>query len=199
MEAVTSPEEFTGRKLLDLRRRLGKQSTELWKKGEGINAEIIDDLVDQLDDAVEATSPELAADLVPARMRWKLLKTLESGKAIGDSGDINPSSFQNFARRKYPGARYGDFGSGPMGELLETVDAYQRTAKPFRSSGTAERLIPYLRGGSNVVQKAMKAGAGLADEALRIESALGGSAGREAAPAVAEMVNGLLGLEPPVQ
>ena len=61
MDALTSPEEFTGRKLLDLRRRLGKQSTELWNKGEGINAEIIDDLVDQLDDAVEATSPELAA------------------------------------------------------------------------------------------------------------------------------------------
>ena len=196
MDAVTSPEQFTGRKLLDLRRRLGKQSSELWKKGEGINAEIIDDLVDQLDDAVEASAPELVEGLTDARMRWKLLKTLESGKAIGDSGDINPSSFQNFARRRYSGARYGEFGPGPMGDLLETLDAYQRTAKPFRSSGTAERLIPFLKGG-NTVKKAGKVALGLADEALRVESAIGGAAGREVAPSVSAMVEGLLGPEPP--
>ncbi len=135
-------EGMSGQRLLDLRSKVGKLSRQLWRKGDGLDAEIADDMLQVLDDALEAAAPRSTMSrLSEARAQWRFLRALRSGKVISPDDDINPASLSASMGRIYPGFDVGKYPRGAAGEVGRAVDAYRSVVKPPKTSGTAENLI----------------------------------------------------------
>ena len=143
---------LTGREALQLRSTLNAASRTAWKQGANApanKAEYIDNLIDQLDDLIEAQlSPEDVAEWAKLRERWKNLKVLESPNVVNELGDINVRSLATQLRKYYKGA-YGRQVTGADGrraglqpETREFMDWSRLGAQfgdNFPNSGTASR------------------------------------------------------------
>lgn len=131
---------LTGQTYNSLRQRLGRISNQLWNNGNGLEAEVVDEIIETLDDALEASAPEAAERLAQVRPQWKFLTALRRGAAIGSDNNINPVAMNAAMERVYKGFDIGRMPAGAAGQFGETLDAFNQVIRPFRSSGTAERL-----------------------------------------------------------
>src|SRR3990167_6685809 len=140
-DLITDPQKgLTGKSYNAVRQRLGRVSNQLWGQGSGLEAEVVDELVDTLDDALTRASPDAAQSLTVVRPQWRFLRALRKGAAIDDAGNINPRSMNSAMESIYRGFDIGRMPSGEAGRFGTTLDAFNQVVKPFKSSGTAERL-----------------------------------------------------------
>ena len=191
---------ISGAEYIALRGDISSLSNQLYKKSDELEAGLVDDLLELLDDGLAKSDPLVGTSLKEARKQWKLLMTIEAGRVIGATDDINPISMQAAIRRKWgKGIRRGKYPEGDIGEAIKVLDAYNRIALPHRTSKTAELLAPWLyKPGKNPVAKVGKVAARAADEAINIGSVVSGAAQRELAGEADEIgaaVSGLLGLD----
>lgn len=147
MDHVTNPKKgLTGASYAagggTLRWKLQRMSAQLYGQGNGLEAEVIDELVDTLDGAFKRAAPQTVSDaLDSARAQSRFLMALRRGDAISDTtGLINPVSMTKAMESKYPGFDIGRGPSGAAGKFGKTLDAFRQVITPFKSSGTAERL-----------------------------------------------------------
>lgn len=157
LDQVTNPKKgLTGASYAagggTLRWKLQRMSAQLYGQGNGLEAEIIDELVDTLDGAFKKAAPQAVSDaLDTARAQSRFLMALRRGDAISDTtGLINPAAMTKAMESKYPGFDIGRIPSGQAGQFGKTLDAFRQVVTPFKSSGTAERLtglgLPLLAG-----------------------------------------------------
>jgi hypothetical protein len=142
---------LTGAAYNALRQRLGRISNQLWDQGSGLEAEVVDELIGTLDDALARSAPEAAEKLSAVRPQWKFLVALRRGASVDDkTGLINPAAMNKAMESVYQGFDIGKGPSGAAGKFGSTLDAFRQVITPYKSSGTAERLtgvaLPALAG-----------------------------------------------------
>lgn len=147
LDQITNPEKgLTGQSYAagggTLRWKLQQMSSQLYKQGNGLEAEVIDELVDTLDGAFKKAAPTAVSEaLDQARSQSRFLMALRRGDAISDTtGLINPAAMTKALESKYPGFDIGRYPSGGAGQFGRTLDAFRQVITPFKSSGTAERM-----------------------------------------------------------
>lgn len=141
--------KMTGARYLDLRTKFGKLSRQLWKNGAEIDATYVDEMIQLMDDAFTRSAPDdLSKGLVDAGRQWRFLTALRRGSSISPEGNVNVNSLNSALRAKFPGY---DVGKGRAGDLGRGVRAMRDVVVPFRSSGTAERLVPIGAAGASVI------------------------------------------------
>lgn len=194
-DLLTNPEKnFTGAAYNAVRQRLGRISGQLWNSGSGLEAEVVDEVIDTLDDALAKSAPEAGEALAKARPQWKFLIALRRGGAVDDAGNINPRSMAQAMERVYKGFDVGVMPSGAAGKFGKTLDALNQVVRPFKSSGTAERVstvaLPVLAGLGLTTLGGPVVGGGVALATLLsgggAGAAAGGNLSREAALRLAE-------------
>jgi hypothetical protein len=140
-DAITNPaKQFTGEAYNAIRQRLGRISTQLWNQGSGLEAEVVDELINTLDDALAKSAPEAAERLASVRPQWQFLRALRRGAAIDPNGMINPQAMNQSMEATYKGFDIGKMGQGAAANFGRTLDAFNQVIRPFKSSGTTERL-----------------------------------------------------------
>lgn len=120
----------TGDSLMDMRSRLLKRN-----KTPSVDSPIYDDLIDSIDDVMEANAPGgLAERYGDARGKYRLLKGVE--KSISSDGNILPGRMSR-QLRDWRGA------AGDIGNLRTNVRAgsSQALGVPYGQSGTAQRSL----------------------------------------------------------
>jgi hypothetical protein len=140
--------------------------------------EYIDETIDSLDNAfMQNAGPESAAMLQEARTQWKVLKTLERGKAVTPDGTVNPASFKSAVNKNYgTGARRGRYGNTPTGKMLQGAsDATSDMARVLQDSGTSARQGMSMKANLGAAGLAGGAGMLLAPEGQETEGALAGA------------------------
>jgi hypothetical protein len=182
-EQLTNPtKEFTGEAYNAMRQRLGAISRQLWNGGNGLEAEVVDELIDTIDEALAQAAPKFAKELDEVRPQWQFLKALRRGSAIDDLGNINPRAMNAAMESVYKGFDIGKMPSGSAGRFGQTLDAFNQVIRPFKSSGTAERMatmsVPVLAGLG--VTGVMGPQAGLGTLGALAAALSGGGAGAQA-------------------
>jgi len=194
-DLLTDPNKnFTGAAYNAVRQRLGRISGQLWNSGSGLEAEVVDEMIDTLDDALARSAPEAGEALSKVRPQWKFLIALRRGGAVNDAGNINPRAMAQAMERVYKGFDVGVIPEGAAGRFGQTLDAFNQVVKPFKSSGTAERVstvaLPLLAGLGLTTMGGPVVGGGLALATLLsgggAGAAAGGNISREAALRLAE-------------
>lgn len=148
MEQITNPKKggLTGASYAagggTLRWKLQRMAAQLYSQGNGLEAEVVDELVDTLDGAFRKAAPQAVSEaLDQARAQSRFLMALRRGDAISDTtGLINPAAMTKAMESKYPGFDIGRSPGGAAGQFGKTLDAFRQVIQPFKSSGTAERL-----------------------------------------------------------
>lgn len=148
MEQITNPQKggLTGASYAagggTLRWKLQRVASQLYSQGNGLEAEVIDELVDTLDGAFRKAAPQAVSDaLDQARAQSRFLMALRRGDAVSDAtGLINPVAMTKAMESKYPGFDIGRYPGGAAGQFGQTLDAFRQVVTPFKSSGTSERL-----------------------------------------------------------
>lgn len=198
-EQLTNPaKEFTGEAYNALRQRLGKISRQLWDNGNGLEAEVADELIDTIDTALAQAAPNFAKELDEVRPQWKFLVALRRGSAVDDLGNVNPRAMNAAMESVYNGFDIGRYPAGNAGRFGQTLDAFNQVIKPFKSSGTAERVatmaVPVLAGLGITGVMGPEAGLGTVGALAAALSgggaggAAGGNLGREASLKLAELL-----------
>lgn len=206
-EQLTNPtKEFTGESYNALRQRLGAISRQLWNNGNGLEAEVVDELIDTIDDSLAQAAPNFAKELDEVRPQWQFLKALRRGNAIDDLGNINPRAMNAAMESVYKGFDIGKMPSGNAGRFGQTLDAFNQVIKPFKSSGTAERMatmsVPVLAGLGITGVLGPQAGLGTMGALATALSgggaggAGGGNLGRESALKLAELLRQMQSQQP---
>lgn len=140
-EIITNPEkQLNGASYQTLRTKLWKISNQLWRQGSGLESEVVDELIDTLDDSLARAAPEAQKALDVVRPQWRFLRVLRRGASVDDLGNINPRSMSRAMESVYPGFDIGRLPAGAAGRFGRTLDAFQEVVKPFKSSGTGERI-----------------------------------------------------------
>lgn len=199
-DVITNPKKgLTGESYNTLRQKLGRVSRQLWSQGSGLEGEVVDELIDTLDDALEKTSPEAAKQLAKVRPQWRFLTALRRGASIDPEGNINPRAMNAAMESVYKGFDIGNIPQGEAGRFGRTLDAYNMVAKPFKSSGTAERLgtlaLPALLGAGAVTGGGPILGGGLALATMLsgggTGAMLGGNSARELSRLLSRKIPGM--------
>ena len=164
-----SAEGMSGKQYQRMRRKINDRATQLYNSGNTGEADYLAALVDELDNVLEgAVGPENARNLAEARRQYKMLHTINRGAAIDKQGYINPVSAQNKLEQGYRGARFDDLPSGPTGSFIRQLRDYNQVVIPYRTSNTAELLLPWImQSNPGMSLKSAKANAAaLVDEIL---------------------------------
>jgi hypothetical protein len=87
---------LTGKELMGIRSLMNKMNEQLYRQGNAIRAERVDDIMEQIDDIIEAAvGPEKVARYGKLRTQWRNGKLLESPGVIGKDEVLSPSSIHN--------------------------------------------------------------------------------------------------------
>jgi len=177
LEAVTDPQGLTPEKFKQLRGLLSKRSSELYKRGLEGEAEYVGNLVDVLDDGLEAAiDPGVLEAYREGRRQWKLYRVLREPGVLNDKNQLNLPTFGNRLDKAYPSSLTGQRPEGGTGEVLNIVRRFNEVQNPFRDSGTASNLAPMLKsifGNKLTGNRTQKLAANMVDEILQLEQGMG--------------------------
>jgi len=125
----------------DYRKLKSQMAADSMRKQNPWKRENMDNAWSAMDDAFEQANPTLVEPYRQVDAQYRLMKTIESGSAIGADGIIREASLLSKLGRGYPNlVNYGQ-GAGPS-DLINTVQAAQATqALPFGNSGTVNRNV----------------------------------------------------------
>lgn len=147
--AMDTGGELTGQEVMEVRSRLSKQASELFKKGEYTAGTDVVDVINELDAAIEPQlGPELLERWRTAQGRWRFKVFLEAGQTLGQKGEINLRSAGTAAKKIF-GKDFRGFSdpvTGRRGNLspetslaLDWVKVGQAFSDNLGDSGTAGR------------------------------------------------------------
>jgi hypothetical protein len=134
---------LTGTQAMSVRSQLTKLGSQLWRKGDQIKAEYVDDLVSQLDDAIERSGGEgVGKAYAAARAPWRWVKLFERPGVYDEGkGVVNPAALRNAVKQTTPGyVRGRDIEDGVGDPLLDALRFTQLSRDIVGDSGTATRL-----------------------------------------------------------
>ena len=147
--AMDTEGALSGSELMEIRSRLSRQASELFKKGEYNAGTDVVDVINEIDRAIEPQlGPELLERWRTAQGRWRFKVFLEAGQTLGSKGEINIRSAGTAAKKIF-GKDFRGFSDPATGrrgnltaetsEALDWVKVGQAFADNIGDSGTAGR------------------------------------------------------------
>lgn len=147
--AMDTSQALPAQEIMEVRSRLSRQASELFKKGEYTAGTDVVDVVNEIDAAIEPQlGPEMLARWRTAQSRWKFKIFLEAGQTLGQKGEINTRSAATAARKIF-GKDFRGFSdpvTGQRGNLtpetsaaLDWIKVSQAFADNIGDSGTSGR------------------------------------------------------------
>jgi len=138
-----------GRSLMEIRSRLNGQIADHYRKGEFTLAEDVGDILDEIDDIIEASIGKSGIDAWRrARTEWRFLRVFEKPNVIDfDTGIINVRTLRNQLEKNFKG-EFARQAFGPRKNLTKAQSDFMditRVAGAFKEnlgdSGTAGRTL----------------------------------------------------------
>lgn len=188
---------MSGKRFMELRRMLSKLSSEL---GNSTDGDVVREIRQVLDDALLASAPDAADDLVSANQQWQMLELFRSPNVVDPTGEINTRSMAAAVRRFFPGADIGRVPNPRASNVVESLQALRQVAPGTASQPTSiaqQRILPLLLAGAGLGGATGGGGGAVAGALLapRLATAgggigglLGGSAARATIPSTLSLL-----------
>jgi len=139
---------ITGKTFNALRQRTGKDIRSAFSAGNGQLAEDLIEFQKIMDKALIKAKPKAAAELSEAGKQWRVLKALESGRAVDELGNVKPASLSGALRRIDKG---GYLRGRNKSDFYDAVRISTGLRPKIGDSGTATRSW-LLQGASDPTQ-----------------------------------------------